>query len=181
MNTYIALLRGINVGGHKKIKMAELRAHLSELGFDSINTYIQSGNIVFKAVATDIYELEDLIFQKIKEKYPFEARVMVLSRDDWEDAFEKNPFLPEKEEEIKALHLTYFEKEPDWEAVDMPSELDWDGNSYICQERRMYMYLPHGMSKSGLEKVFPERKLKMLVTTRNWKTVTKLLEMTREA
>lgn len=177
MKTYIALLRGINVGGHKKIKMAELREHLSELAFHSIKTYIQSGNIVFQAKKENKQDLEQLIFQKIKEKYPFEARVLVLSKEEWVEAFEANPFLPEKKEEIKALHMTYFEKEPNWEEVGMPSELEWGEQKYVCIGRRMYMYFPNGMSKSGIEKVFPERKLKMLLTTRNWKTVTKLLEM----
>ena len=102
MKTYIAILKGINVGGHKKIMMADLRKMLCEISYiGEVNTYIQSGNIVFKASEENTDVLENLIQQKIADHYSFEVSTIVLSKENLSSIIDSNPYT---EEEIKRLH-----------------------------------------------------------------------------
>jgi len=89
MKTYIALLRGINVGGHKKIKMAELRTLLEKLPFENVETYIQSGNIVFNTAELDTEQIKNSIKKKITEIFGFEVPVLALSALDLEEILQK--------------------------------------------------------------------------------------------
>jgi len=107
MKTYIALLRGINVSGQKKIKMADLRAYLEELDFQNIRTYIQSGNIVFDSVSTSTRLLENQIKAKIKQKYGFEVPTMVKVPADFKNAIAYNPYQSDKNKDPKRVYLTF--------------------------------------------------------------------------
>src|SRR5690606_11687752 len=106
MQTYTLLLRGINVGGHKKIKMAEFKTELEKLELQEVKTYIQSGNIVFKYEKVAETTLAATIEGLIQKKYGFEVNALVLTAESFADIFNKNPYLPDKENEIEKLYCT---------------------------------------------------------------------------
>ncbi|MEM6630882.1 MAG: DUF1697 domain-containing protein [Bacteroidota bacterium] len=180
MNTYIALLRGINVSGQKKIKMAELRQQLGELGLEGLQTYIQSGNLVFSSVESDSLVLAESIKHKIQEDYGFEVPTQVWGKGLWEQIFTQNPFLPDKSEEIAKLHVTLLAEIPTAEQLSVVSQVHFPPDEFICKDQAIYLYCPNGYGRTKLTNTFWERKLKVAATTRNWKTMTKLREMVEE-
>jgi len=172
MKTYIILLRGINVGGHKKIKMADLRALLEKQGMQQVQTYIQSGNIVCQS-SLGASALRQKVTEAIAEHYGFEVSVQVFAANDWLTWSGQNPYLPQHEEDLKALHLTILEEDP-----GPLSPLDIDTTDQFEQRGRLlYLYFPNGYGRSKLTNSFWEKKAKCAATTRNWKTVRKLTEM----
>ena len=180
METYIALLRGINVSGQKKIKMAELRSHLAELNYKELKTYIQSGNVVFQTDILPAPELEQQIGNKIKEKYDFEVPVLVKSASEMQDIFNRNPFLPAKIDELNYLLVTMLSDQPEKSDVEQLISYADFGEELRYEGKELYLYFPNGYGRSKLSNNFVERKLKVKATTRNWKTIRKLTEMCAE-
>jgi uncharacterized protein (DUF1697 family) len=174
MKTYIALLRGINVSGQKKIKMADLRALLESLGFAEVQTYIQSGNVVFKSSADDPGELIVRIENAIQKKYDFHVPALVLDVEDIREALENNPF---KERETDWLHFTFLAEAPSQDRVAQLEALDYPPEEFELGQRVVYLYLPKGYGRAKLNNNFLEQKLKVKATTRNWKTTQKLLDL----
>ncbi len=175
METYIALLRGINVSGQKKIKMADLKVHLSELGFQDIQTYIQSGNIIFRTSKTASKSLENNIYEKIKEKYDFEVPVLVKTTEEFASILKNIPFPTIKD--YSKLYFTLLNKKPSLELVKKLKEVDYSPEAYFIDNKVIYVYVPNGYGRAKINNNFFEKKLKVSATTRNWKTTTKLLEM----
>ena len=176
MEKYICLLRGINVGGNRKIKMADLRSVLSEIDLENVKTYIQSGNIYFESKEKDYRKLETKITNLILDKFGHEVPVMVRQSKELKSIFENNPYLSE-EEDLRMIHVAFLSDAPTTEAFD---ELDLEKFAPDkCQlfERAIYIHYPEGSYKSKLTGNFLEKKLKLKVTARNWKTVLKLVEM----
>ena len=180
MPTYIALLRGINVSGQKKIKMADLRTHLSELAYADIRTYIQSGNIVFSSPLREIPVLEAQIVEKIQEKYGFDVPVMIREPKDFTSVLERNP-MPAERYDHKRLYATFLDEEPASEKLQKLAEVDYSPEEYIVDGRMIYFYSPHGYGRAKMNNNFFEQKLKVKATTRNWNTVNKLLVMSQES
>lgn len=119
MQTYIALFRGINVGGRNSIKMADLRSLLENLGLEDVQSYIQSGNVVFRSGNTDLTELVDRISKSIEENHGFAPRVLILAQDEFEKTIAKNPF-PEAESDDRRLHINFLSgipENPDLDAL----------------------------------------------------------------
>jgi uncharacterized protein (DUF1697 family) len=182
MHTYIAILRGINVAG-KMIKMEALRKALSELGLKNINTYIQSGNIVFQTGKTDFQKLEEKISAKIKEAFTYDVPVIVTDKKELKQLLENNPFLNHgrKEDESK-LHVTFFSDVPDKSAADKVAEGDYGrGDELVFSGRAVYLFCPVDYGHTKLSNSFLEKKIKLTATTRNWKTVNELYRMAEEA
>lgn len=111
METYISLLRGINVGGHRKIKMAELRQMYQDIGFKNVRSYIQSGNLIFQSILIDSAQLEKDIEEAISDNFGYEVPVIVRKKHDWERLFEENPIL-EESQSINDLFVTFLSKAP---------------------------------------------------------------------
>ncbi|MGB0177956.1 MAG: DUF1697 domain-containing protein [Owenweeksia sp.] len=176
MKTYIALLRGINVSGQKKMPMAQLRGQLEKLGLKDVQTYIQSGNIVFRYADTPAAGISNAIASMIQEEYGFEVPVQVLTIADLEGAVRNNPFLPEHKEDLKLLHVTYLEDNP---SEDLLKKLNAASRNdrFITKGKLIYLYCPDGYGRTKLTNTFFESKLKLKATTRNWKTTLKLLEI----
>ncbi len=107
MKTYIALLRGINVSGQKKIRMADLKAHLEELGWEGIHTYIQSGNIVFRSTDGNPGQLAQKIKQKLQDKYGFEVPTLVLDPRELMHIIRNNPFTRDPGTAEDRLYVTF--------------------------------------------------------------------------
>ncbi|KAA3614638.1 MAG: DUF1697 domain-containing protein [Calditrichaeota bacterium] len=174
---YIVLLRGINVSGQKKIKMEDLRSHLRDLHFTDIQTYIQSGNIIFKYNSTNQATLAEAIKNKIAEKYNFDVPVLVLTTTELEIAVANCPFSPATGQETKRIYFTFLSETPIPERVAKLKKLDYNPEQYILAGKTIYFYSPNGYGRAKMNNNFFENQLKVAATTRNWKTVHKLLEM----
>lgn len=177
MNQYILLLRGINVGGHRKIKMADLRLLLQNLDYANVQTYIQSGNILLES-DQEAAQIASKVKAAIKAKYDFDVPTLVMLWKDLEAIVEKLPF--ENVEEEKALYFTFLEKKPDAESVERLEPKLLKGEAYQIIDKTIYLYCPNGYGRTKLTNDFWEKQLKVAATTRNWKTTKKLLEMGRK-
>ena len=177
--TYAVLLRGINVGGNKKVPMAELRTLLEGLGFDSVRTYLQSGNAVFTAGRGDEESLAGDIAKAIAQHFGFAVDVIVRDHAHLRAIMDNCPF-PAAELEAKQLHVTYFSTPVDetrFAEIDQAAHLP---EEFRLGDRAMYLYAPDGLGRSKLaEQLAKPRFLKGLIaTSRNWNTVVKLVELT---
>ena len=179
MSIHIALLRGINVSGQKKIKMADLRAHLGELGFGHVRTYIQSGNILLESDKS-AGEVEEMIGEKIREKYGFEVPVMVKSPADLKAAIDANPFKDDPEKDSKRFYLTFLAEEPAADRIAHLATYDFPPEEYLLEGKVVHFYSPDSYGRAKMNNNFFEQKLKVQATTRNWRSTLKLIEMAEE-
>ncbi len=177
---YIALLRGINVSGQKKIIMAELRIHLAELPIRNISTYIQSGNIIFDSEENDKSILEDSIQKKIAQKYGFEVPIIVFNRDYLLIAESQNPFPKETKEAANHAFIAFLKERPKSENIAVFEQLDFSPDQMVLKGKNLYFHCPNGAGKSKITNTLFEKKLKVAATSRNFKTVWKLLELSKE-
>ncbi len=180
MPNYIALLRGINVSGTKKIKMAELRQQLADWGFAAAKTYIQSGNIVFQSDESDTSLLAERLHQKIKEAYDYDVPVLVKTKAEWKRIIEQNPFIEQAEVDIKECYVTLLASTPDEDKLATFQALHFEGEYFQYIENKVYLRFPNGAGRAKLSNNLIESKLKVRATTRNWKTTLKLWEMLNE-
>ena len=174
MRTYIAFLRGINVGGHKKILMSDLKELFKALGFTHVITYIQSGNVIFSA-STDV-GLSKRIGEGIKEKYGWDVSVFVRTPAEIANILEKCPFSDEKK------HKSYFillSEAPDKTLIAELSEFKSNDETFLIAPGCVYFYSGTGYGNTKFNNNFFERKLKVLGTARNYRTLTKLIELVR--
>lgn len=178
MTTYVALLRGINVGGRNRLPMDELRELLEDLGLGEVRTYIQSGNVVFEAEDADPSRLADRVRAAIGESHGFEPRVVVRGAAEVEHAVEANPF-PEAESEPKTLHLYFLAAEPEDPDLDALEALAKESERYALQGDVVYLHAPDGVGRSKLA-ARAEGPLGVAATGRNWRTVTRILELAEE-
>ncbi len=176
MESYIALLRGINVGGHKRIKMADLRAYLSGIGLIDVQSYIQSGNIVFKSESTAKGGLADSIQAVILKEYGFEVPTLILKVEDLERALALNPF---KEEALDKVCYTFLDRNPEEDLVAECLKLDYSPERFAIKESMIWLYLANGFGRAKMNNNLFERKLKVHATARNWNTVNKLIAMVK--
>jgi len=178
MSKKIAILRGINVGGKRKILMADLRSLFEKLRCKEVQTYIQSGNVIFQtdSPSTNL-ELANSIEQAISKKYKFEVPVIVLDADQLKKTAKKNPFLKKEETDITHLHLTFLKEIPTKEDRLKTEEYNYEPDQFIIDKKAVFVYCEGKYHKSKLTNTFFEKKLKVAATTRNWKTVRKLVEL----
>ncbi|WP_127844615.1 DUF1697 domain-containing protein [Psychroflexus aestuariivivens] len=174
MDVKIALLRGINVGGKRKILMADLRQLLEQSGFENPKTYIQSGNVVFKNDSENS-EIAEKIEQSIAGTYGFEVPVIVKSAKDFEKIVDENPF--REIGAIENLHLTFLKKKPSKSDIENIQTFNFPNDKFIVNNDCIYLYCQGPYHKTKLSNTFFEKKLSTGTTTRNWKTTLKLLEI----
>lgn len=177
MARYIALLRGINVSGQKLIKMDALRASLEKLDLQNIQTYIQSGNIVFESEEPDQRILENQIHNNINDTFGFDVPVIVRSENEWTETFSNNPFINDRNEEITKLYVTILADEPSKENLKVLEDFHSGPEEFIIVSSNLYLFYVNGAGKSKLDHNTIERKLQVKGTSRNWKTTTKIMEM----
>lgn len=160
--------------------MADLRLLFEKLGYSEVATYIQSGNVFFHSEkkSTDI-EMADEIEQAILEKYDFNVPVIVKSADEIIQAVKSNPFYQEEAVDIKALHLTFLKTLPSAENLAKTEAYDYPPDKFVIQDKSVFIYCEGKYHQSKLTNNFFEKKLKVAATTRNWKTVLKLLELSQ--
>jgi uncharacterized protein (DUF1697 family) len=178
MQTYIALFRGINVGGKNKLPMKDLVVALESVGCRDVATYIQSGNAVFRSEGQDASRLADSIGAAIREHHGFEPRVLLLESDEMEKAVRSNPF-PEAESEPKTLHLYFLTTPPESPDLAALERIRGDRERFVLGEDVFYLHAPDGIGRSKLA-ANVEKLLGVPTTARNWRTVGKIMELARQ-
>jgi uncharacterized protein (DUF1697 family) len=174
MALWIALFRGINVGGNNILPMAELRSGLEGLGFEDVRTYIQSGNAVFRSSARSATQLAKKIADAVEDSHGFRVPIHVLSAKELESAQRKNPF-PEVSAD-KFLHFSFLFEKPKRPDLDALAELATKSEEFRLIERVFYLHAPDGIGRSKLA-ARAEKCLGVEATGRNLRTVRKLGEM----
>lgn len=177
MKTYIALLRGINVGGHKKVPMAELRELLTKSGLENIKTYIQSGNVIFQSQENDIKVLEHKIQNAILIHFGFEVSILVRTNNDIESIFNNCPFSEEKK---VSSYFIILNEAPEKDLLDVISKQTTPNEEFSINKNCVYIFYALGAGKAKLGVNWFERKLKITATARNYKTMVKLLSLSIE-
>jgi uncharacterized protein (DUF1697 family) len=185
MPTYLALLRGINLGGRNKVAMADLRQLAESLGHADVATYIQSGNLMFSSPETDIGALAEALEQGIAQQLGVQAPVVLLSRDELARAVADNPFPDEPDP--RRVHAVFRRDDRSPEAlaaIDAIQQKSRDAGStdeVVIAGRTMYLHTPDGFGRSDLAaKLFASR-TQAAGTARNWATVTKLMALLDQA
>jgi len=178
MKTYIALFRGINVGGKHALPMKELVVVLEGLGSRNVKTYIQSGNAVFESQEKDASRLEHKISLEIKRRRGFEPYVLLLELADIERAITENPF-PEAETDPQALHVGFLASAPENPQLKTLESLKRNSERFHLSGNVFYLHAPEGVGRSKLA-ASAEKLLGVPLTDRNWRTVCKIWEMAKE-
>ncbi|HVI06888.1 MAG TPA: DUF1697 domain-containing protein [Candidatus Binatia bacterium] len=180
MPIYVAMLRGINVGPHKRIRMDRLRQSFESLGFESVATYIQSGNVVFKAAKQSPAALTKRIEKQLLADFGLAVPVICRTAAEMNAALGGNPFLTQPGADPAKLHVMFLAVPPsDAAAKQFLGSFPAPEAARVVQ-REIYLYLPHGVSQSNGMKAPAVRILAVGNTTRNWNTVTQLAKMCAE-
>jgi uncharacterized protein (DUF1697 family) len=180
MSSFVSLLRGINVGGQKKIPMETLRRVYETLGYARVRTYVQSGNVVFDSAGCATSELVKGIEEQIEKTCGFTVPVFIRQTLELHDILTGNPYLINGSVDPAALHVTFLYQPPcknEWESLRPPSDI---ADEFSLGESVIYLHCPNGYGKTKLSNNFFERKLGVLVTTRNWNTVNALYKIASE-
>lgn len=172
---YIALLRGINVGGSKVILMADLKKVFEKAGFAHVKTYIQSGNVVFSSEKENSSELEETIRSAVKSRFKFEVEVLVLMLDELEDTIRSNPFAENKLKSGERIYLTILSQEPVKERIPELHKIKSNSDGFEMIGRTVYVLCRKGYAKSAFNNNSIEKALKVNGTTRNLETMKKLV------
>ncbi|HEY2120785.1 MAG TPA: DUF1697 domain-containing protein [Candidatus Acidoferrum sp.] len=177
MPVFISMLRGVNVGGHNKIRMEELRALYESLGMTNPQTLIQSGNVVFSAKERNCAVLNKRISDAIERKFGFRPPVILRTASELRDVIAKNPFAARNGIDPSKLLVHFLDCDPGKEIREKVLAIESHPEELRMLGRELYIYFPNGMARPKLSLPKVERVLKIACTGRNWNTVQKLLEM----
>lgn len=172
MNKFAAFLRGINVGGHHIVKMEDLRRMFASMGFENVKTYIQSGNAIFETKEKNAVSIAEKIEQKLFKSLGFEVKVMLRTIPELEDVAAHNPF--SETDDVK-VYITFLAAEPDKEQKRAVESLGNELESFRIRNRELYSSLDRNVKKSLFTNNFTEKHLKMPGTTRNPRTLAKMI------
>jgi uncharacterized protein (DUF1697 family) len=180
MNTFISLLRGINVGGSKPVHMDTLAGVYIGLGFSHVRTYLQSGNVVFTAPLGDSARMASQIEAGVEAKFGFHAEVFIRQPQDFQGLLANNPFVHQAEVDPSRLHVSFLYKLPGAAAKSrlviregIPDKLAWG-------DMALYLYYPDGYARAKISTSYLEQALGVPLTNRNWNTVTALYNIAVE-
>lgn len=177
MNRKIAILRGINVGGKRKILMADLKSLCKKLEWKNVETYIQSGNLIFNSDKSNS-ELENQLEKAIFRKYGFDVPVIVRDSKGLQNSVDKNPFYVE-DADINQLHITFLKEKPTQENIEKIVKYNYGSDKFKIMDKDVFIFCEGKYHQSKLTNNVFENKLKTGATTRNWKTVLKLVELSK--
>ncbi len=177
IKTYIALLRGINVSGHKLIKMVELKTMFERIGFNNVTTYIQSGNVVFSSTNKEVEGIQNEIKKAILKQFGFDVDIQVLEYSRLKKIKEVHSFLKGNEEQLKAIYYTLLAEKPNNYLVAELNKLEQTVEFFQITDEAIYCFYPNGYGNSKWHNMFFEKKLKVSCTTRNYNTMLKLCEL----
>lgn len=176
MPVLIGLLRGVNVGGHNKIRMEELRGLCDSCGLCDTQTYVQSGNLVFRTTEIDIGRLAARLEEAIEKRYGFRPAVILRTASEMKAIVSRNPFQGRPGLKPSKLLVSFLSGDPGGEVRARIRAIPANPEEIHADGRELYIYFPHGTGRSKLMPLL-ERAMKIPATGRNWNTVTKLLEM----
>ncbi|MFY9152269.1 MAG: DUF1697 domain-containing protein [Prolixibacteraceae bacterium] len=181
MQKYIAILRGINVGTGRKVLMTDLKDLCDKLGLVNVQTYIQSGNLIFELDEPEsVPSLENRLHLAFSEKFGFDIPVVVRTAQELVESISNSPFLKEQNAAIEKLHLTFLKKTPIDELIEKIKEFDYSPDRFEIFRKDVFVFCENGYGKTRITNDFFEKKLKVPATTRNWKTVLKLYELSNK-
>jgi uncharacterized protein (DUF1697 family) len=176
MRSYAALLRAVNVSGQNKLAMADLRAHLARAGYQDVTTYLQSGNVVFKAAAASEPKLVGDLERELQRAFGLTVTVLVRTKDQLRDVRAASPFV-KRGTDPRSLYVTFLAGKPTAAQVTELEAKTMGPDEAVVRGREVHLCCPGGYGRTKLTNSFFERQLGTKATTRNWKTVTQLLEL----
>jgi uncharacterized protein (DUF1697 family) len=177
--TYIALLRGVNLGARNKVSMADLRTLVESLGAEDVTTYVQSGNVVFKSPDSAV-DLAGGIEEQIKRDLGLNVTVLMFTKAQLAKVLAGNPFV-DGGRDPKRLHVTFLAGAPHRDRVRRVVAKQFEPDEFHVAGLVIYLHCPNGYGRSKLSNAYLEKQLGVPATTRNWNTVTKLVELTERA
>jgi uncharacterized protein (DUF1697 family) len=178
MPVHISFLRGVNMTGHNKMKMADLAALYQNLGFRDAVTFIQSGNVVFSSV--DDFSVPDLlqkIEKGIKEKFGYDVPVMIRSVDELKSLIPVNPYLSEKDFDPSKMAVVFLHDKASVDQIGKVKDFDYPPDKFTVNGSEIFIFCPNGFGRTKLYTNFFEKKMGVTGTARNWNTVLTLLDM----
>ena len=178
MHTYIVFLRGINVGGQKKIRMSELSSSLSNAGFHSVQTYIQSGNLIVKSKASK-NKVSAKIHQVILDSFGYDVPVLTLKFSTLQKILKENPY-PATEEDHKGIYFVLLYERPNSALSEALQSEVFPNEEFTITPTCIYLNCHAGYGRAKCNNNFFERRLKIQATARNWKTMNRMEEMASE-
>ena len=173
---YVALLRGINVGGKHLVPMKMLAEMFADAGCEQVQTYIQSGNVVFTASPAVVRDISEVIGKEIRKRLGHEAPVVVRSAEQFAQVVENNPFA-ERPDYSNFSHVLFCADKLSPANVKKLDPRRSPGDEIVCREQEIYLWLPNGAGRSKLTNAYFDAKLVTICTQRNWRTVVRLREM----
>ena len=178
MQTYVALLRGINLGSRNKVAMADLRALFEAIGAEDVTTYVQSGNVVFRSSA-GAKTLAPAIEKRIRRDLGLDVTVVLRTAAQLARVVDGNPFGTSGAD--SALHVTFLAAKPARAGVGALDPERSPPDEFRLSGQEVYLHCPNGYGRSKLTNAYFEKQLGVAATTRNWRSVTKLAELARGA
>lgn len=176
MIKYIGILRGINVGGHRKIVMADLKQLLEKLGLQNITTYIQSGNVLFSSTMSQ-KDAEKAMKKAVHNKYGYDVPVLVRTVNYFHSLVDHNPYLEDGNMDIKQLYVAFLSETPKKNAIEKLESIDFDNDKFTIIGNAVFICYNTKSSNSKLTTNIIENKLNVIATSRNWKTILKLIAL----
>jgi uncharacterized protein (DUF1697 family) len=176
MARYVALLRGINLAANTRISMPDLRRLFTGLGHEDVQTYVQSGNVVFTSPSRQPTRLARDIERRIADDLGMNVSVLVRTGDELAKVRKANPFL-DREKDPTKLHVTFLAEKPKPAQVDRLERPKGEPAEFSLVGREVYLLCPNGYGRTKLNNAYIEKRLGVAATTRNWKTVTNLCDL----
>jgi uncharacterized protein (DUF1697 family) len=177
MPVILCMLRGVNLGGHNRVKMDDLKALCKSLKLCEPQTYVQSGNVIFKTDQRDLAKLTKKLEAAIQKKFGFQSDVILRSTKELRDVVTRNPFAKRRDIHPGKLLVTFFSGDPGEEARKQVRAIKCDPEELFIEGREAYIYFPNGAGRSKLNWAVIPKTLKVQGTARNWNSVTKMLEI----
>jgi uncharacterized protein (DUF1697 family) len=177
MAVIVSMLRGVNVGGHNQIKMEALRALYESLGLRDAQTYVVSGNVVFRSKERNLAALAKRIENAIERSFGFRPDVIVRTTSELRGAIAKNPFATRRGVDPSKLLVTFLADDPSAEGRDKVLKIKAEPEELFIDGRHVYIYFPNGLARPKLSWAAIGKMLGTSGTARNWNSVTKLLEI----
>jgi uncharacterized protein (DUF1697 family) len=176
VTTYLALLRGINLGPRNKVRMADLRELVESLGHENVRTHILSGNVLSETRRRNGHRLQRELEKAINERFGLDIAVLVRTRDDLEQIVRKNP-LPQAATEGARLFVLFLSENPSRDRISEINAEAYKPEEFAVGDRAIYAWFRQGLQGSRLAGALSDKRLGVTVTNRNWNTVTKVLEL----
>jgi len=180
LHLHVALIRGINVGGHLPVSMSDLRDLIAQLGFEGARSLLQSGNLVFRCDAQRDADLEGLLETEVEKRLGFRADFFIRNAKEWREIVARNPFRKEAERDPSHLVVMFLKRAAEAKNVKAVQAAITGPEIIRADGRQVYIVYPAGIGKSRLTNVVLEKKLGIRGTARNWNTVLKIAALAEE-